>query len=449
MAVCLRKLILACSAGIAMLLVNPPAGAVSNNFKAAGDIYFSGETEAGIAMIDNARAPAALFPCINCHGERAQGRKEAGVVAPNISLHQLLRAYRADMRGGSPRAPYNAMTFRRVLADGVNSNGKSLDSKMPRYVLTDQEADSLFLFLGMLHELPVQGVSENIIRVGVRLPKDETLSKALRATVKIYSEKLNTSRGIYNRSLEFIELKEDGNIEPVFCVVDLDLAYQAATASGKIEISVFSKLSAVNRGYALYRHPFEYTQMSEQLAEQQSWKLVPVTADNIVRQLVDHEKPDRHPAKLTVLQVDSRGVDVPAFFKLLQSRGVHKKVLLMNYSVSPLDPSIKKYPGDVFVLRPPGLESVSDYGRTTLINYLDFDHSGRLQTNQIPARLWALAALSLLTHSLENAGDDLTEDRFEKALQQQIDFDSSFGPSLSYSASKRVGNLGILAVKQN
>ena len=331
----------------------------------------------------------------------------------------------------------------------MDSDGNLLDSRMPRYRLTEQETDSLFAFLGDMNEISADGVSENSIRIGVRLPNNDALSAVMQAIVNNYSDELNATQGIYNRKIQFIEMRDDEKSQPVFCVVDLSLEFQAMNKSGKIEIAVFSKQVSDIKQYALYQHPFAYAQMSDALADRESWQLVPVTTSNLEKQIVSLNTPDAHSGRWTVLQVDTRSIEIPGFFKLLQAHGRHHKILLMNYAQSTIDPLIKKYPGDVFLLRPPGLESVSKSGRKAITSYLDFDESGQLSSKHLPAQLWTLAALSLLASSLEIAGDNLTEDRFEKALQRQIDFDSSFGPRLSYSASKRVGNLGITAVKQN
>jgi len=445
------KLVIACMMISVCLTGNVFAIADSPQLEIARKIYFSGDSQAGLVTIEGtqAQAPAALFPCVNCHGDRAQGKKETGVVAPDINLHQLQRAYRRDLHGGSRRQPYTSRTFRRVLVEGINSDGNLLDSSMPRYRLTEQETDSLFAFLGNVHETPVRGVSENSIRVGVRLPKNDALSSVMRATVKIYSDKLSATQGIYNRKIQFIEMEDGKQSQPVFCVVDLSLLFQAVNKSENIEISVFSKKASNIKQYALYQHPFSYAQMSDLVADQESWKLISVNSDNLEKQILRLNKSDAHSGSWTVLQVDTRSIEITELFKLLETHERHHKILLMNYAQSAIDPLIKNYPGDVFLLRPPGLESVSKSGRTAIISYLEFDQASQISSRHLPAQLWTLAALSLLTDSLEIAGDSLTEDRFEKALQQQIDFDSSFGPRLSYSASKRVGNSGILAVKQN
>ena len=445
------KLVVACTIVLASLFIKTLAAADSSRIEIARKVYYGGESEAGLVTIEGTRAqaPAALFPCVNCHGERAQGKKETGVVAPDINLHQLQRAYRRDLLGGSPRLPYDSRTFRRALVDGIDSDGNSMDSSMPRYRLTEQETDSLFAFLGDLREISAHGVSENIIRVGIRLPKNSSLSTAMRTAVKSYSNELNATLGIYNRKLQFIEIIDDEKSLPVFCVIDLSLAYHANHTGEKIEISVFSKKTPGIKQYALYQHPFGYAQMSHRVAEQESWQLVPVNKGNLEKQIARLKMNDAPSAKWIVLQVDSRSIDMPVLFDQLEADGRHHRILLMNYMHATNDSLINKYPGDVYSLRPPGLESVPISGQSVLVNYLKFDEPGQSSSKHLPAQLWTLAALSLLANSLEIAGDDITEARFEKALQQQVDFDTLFGPRLSYSASKRVGNPGVQVVKQN
>jgi len=47
-----------------------------------------------------------------------------------------------------------------------------------------------------------------------------------------------------------------------------------------------------------------------------------------------------------------------------------------------------------------------------------------------------------LTATLQTVGKNLTQERFEQELQSHLDLNTVFGPKLSYSASRRVGNIG-------
>lgn len=415
----------------------------------ATGIYFDGKSQSGRVTIEGSEAPAELFPCVNCHGERAEGKREGGIMTPNITRHQLQQNFRRGLQAGNRRAAFDADTFMRALVEGISPDGSPLDSRMPRYQLTKRETDSLFEFLGEINKIHPKGVNENAIRVGIRLPQNRELSTAMDTIVQAYGEKINSGHGIYGRKLHFVDSSDAEISGPVFCILDLSLDHDPADVQEDILISVFSKNSGADNQYALYQHPLGYARQSTELAVRESWQLIPITENNFQDLIINHTRSNFHAENWPVFQVDARRVDVPAFFRLLNTQGRVEKVLLMN-QMEPVDhPLIKQYPGDVYVLQPPGPESVSPTGRSELIELIESNDPDNRVSDYLPAKLWALAALSLLTESLESAGHDLTGSRFEKALQQQVDFDNPFGPRLSYSATKRIGSMGIQAVKLN
>jgi hypothetical protein len=122
---------------------------------------------------------------------------------------------------------------------------------------------------------------------------------------------------------------------------------------------------------------------------------------------------------------------------LLNNQGIGNSILTLSPVVGELT---KKYQNKVFGLQPPGPESVSETGQRAVFDYIDKDQ-GEL-VKHLSQRLWTLSLLEMLTVTLQAVGKDITQQRFERVLQSHVDLDTIFGPRLSYSGSRRVGNIG-------
>lgn len=112
------------------------------------------------------RLPPSFAACAGCHGMLAGGGGEGGVKAPAIGWAMLTAA-----RSGAP-AYAGAAEMRRAIAAGVGRSGRALDAAMPRFRLTDAEADALLDYLrraGTPEDQP-RGVDAATIVLGTVLP---------------------------------------------------------------------------------------------------------------------------------------------------------------------------------------------------------------------------------------------------------------------------------------
>lgn len=109
--------------------------------------------------------PAALLPCVNCHGPDGRGRSEGGVRPADISPAALLRPLRDERR---QRPAYDASRLRRAITLGLDAGGQPLDSAMPRYALSLADADDLLAYLARLDQRREPGVTSDRLRIGVR-----------------------------------------------------------------------------------------------------------------------------------------------------------------------------------------------------------------------------------------------------------------------------------------
>ncbi|GMV31296.1 MAG: hypothetical protein AMXMBFR59_34210 [Rhodanobacteraceae bacterium] len=109
--------------------------------------------------------PAALLPCVNCHGPDGRGRSEGGVRPADISPAALLRPLRDERR---QRPAYDASRLRRAITLGLDAGGQPLDAAMPRYALSLADADDLLAYLARLDQRHEPGVTSDRLRIGVR-----------------------------------------------------------------------------------------------------------------------------------------------------------------------------------------------------------------------------------------------------------------------------------------
>ena len=99
------------------------------------------------AVLLSGPTPGTALPCASCHGPDGAGRREGGIEAPDVRAGALAQLRQVGRR---TRPAYTAATLRRAVTLGVDSGGQPLDSVMPRYRLSDADADDLVAWLGRL-----------------------------------------------------------------------------------------------------------------------------------------------------------------------------------------------------------------------------------------------------------------------------------------------------------
>jgi hypothetical protein len=397
------------------------------NIETGRNVYLFGKTDAGKAKIagSGGEAPAEFFACANCHGERAEGKKETGIIAPTITWQQLQRAYRRDLDGGRQRKPYDFESFKRVITQGTTSDWNTLSHVMPRYRLTDVEIKSLVLYLQQIGDEMVTGVTDNVIRIGIRLPADPEVATVIQQTLQIYQDKLNTTHGIYRRLLEFVDVTGESIDLDVFCMLDLSLQHRHKIDGDKIELAVFSSLQESDSQYALYQHPLAYSTVAAEVVQRFGQRLV--TVDQMQGSV----------AKTDIIVHTPDDGSLAELLLLLNNQGIGNSILTLSPVVGELT---KKYQNKVFGLQPPGPESVSETGQRAVFDYIKRDQTEPVK--HLSQRLWTLSLLEMLTVTLQAVGKDITQQRFERVLQSHVDLDTIYGPRLSFSGSRRVGNIG-------
>ncbi|WP_257385304.1 c-type cytochrome [Tahibacter caeni] len=153
----------------ALLAVLPALQGSAGSADGGERIFREGVSPRGTPLVATVGAgdavPAALLPCVNCHGPDGRGRREGGVRPADISPAALLRPLRDERR---QRPAYDAARLRRAITMGLDAGGQPLDAAMPRYALSLADADDLLAYLARLDQRHEAGVAPDRLRIGVR-----------------------------------------------------------------------------------------------------------------------------------------------------------------------------------------------------------------------------------------------------------------------------------------
>ena len=149
--------------------------------------------------------PGKTFPCESCHGSDGRGRPEGGVVPADITWSRLTTPMVSI--GGTERArsAYTGDLIGRAVTGGLNADGATLDSTMPRFEIHQDDLSDLLSYLRRIEQDLDSGLTEQSIALGTIVPTGATpdaLGPVIAAVLKGYAQDINERGGIYNRRLE-------------------------------------------------------------------------------------------------------------------------------------------------------------------------------------------------------------------------------------------------------
>jgi ABC-type branched-subunit amino acid transport system substrate-binding protein len=173
------------------------------------EIYVNGVDASGaqIKCVTGEQAtevPAAILKCVSCHGKDGRGKPEAGIFPSNIRWSELAKPYSLTTQSGRKRPPYSERLLVRAVTMGLDAGGNRLQTTMPRYHLSHQQATDLVAYLKELDQEQDPGVTDDAIVLGVVLPPESTsagMNRAVRETLTAAFDALNREGGVYGRKL--------------------------------------------------------------------------------------------------------------------------------------------------------------------------------------------------------------------------------------------------------
>jgi len=131
------------------------------------------------------------FNCQTCHRRSGLGSFEGDVVASMVTAAAL---YEDKTSGPRKRRAYTDETLARALRDGVDSDGQPFDPIMPRYELTDVEAEGLIAYLRTLSAQVSPGVTEEQLHLATVITGDIDAGPMLDVLQTFFDEKNNQRR---------------------------------------------------------------------------------------------------------------------------------------------------------------------------------------------------------------------------------------------------------------
>ena len=165
-------------------------------------IYREGTLASGEPLRSLGAAQMALSgkdaACVTCHRRSGYGSAEGRFVVRPITGPALLQTQHLPVHsprirarlGTSPRPPYDEALLARAIRSGVDAAGKPLDPVMPRYALSDREAQAVSAYLFSLSANPSPGVDDKeihfatVIQSGVAPARKRAMLDVMNAFVK-------------------------------------------------------------------------------------------------------------------------------------------------------------------------------------------------------------------------------------------------------------------------
>lgn len=194
---------------------SPFAATISNNVtnKIGKSIYLTGIGNDGntITAISaaNTKLEGAKASCANCHRRSGFGSSEGGLLIPSITGNSLFNSrefqYRELKKSSRPitRKSYNKASLKRAIQSGIDSNGRKLNSLMPRYNMNESDMNDLISYLSSLSVNPASGVNSKTIHLATIVTPDvsDKRKSAMLVVLQTYADAINAgTRGEKRRA---------------------------------------------------------------------------------------------------------------------------------------------------------------------------------------------------------------------------------------------------------
>jgi hypothetical protein len=176
------RLLLAAAALLLVAAVSAPEGEMLYN--SGGQMEF---LEDGQAIKGKAAA------CVNCHQHPLDGATEGGVLAPALAWSRM-----TNRIGDTP----SQAAFLRAVNDGIGFDGRPLHRLMPRYRLSDVDANALVAYLQRSDLLP--GLTTQQVTLATTRPADPRLRPAADKAIAALETEIaavNAAHAIHGRKL--------------------------------------------------------------------------------------------------------------------------------------------------------------------------------------------------------------------------------------------------------
>jgi mono/diheme cytochrome c family protein len=171
-------------------LASPRSAAAVPVDRGGEGIYLRGVLESGAPLEGKREAgmvtTGADAACVNCHQRSGLGSVEGRLSIPPVAGEYLFQP--RTQEGGAPalpyvesrrgnRDPYTDATLARAIREGVDSQGRPLNSLMPRFALDDGDMAALIAYLKSLGARKIPGVTDTLLHFATVVTPDADPAK--------------------------------------------------------------------------------------------------------------------------------------------------------------------------------------------------------------------------------------------------------------------------------
>lgn len=414
---------------------------------------------------DAARTQSAVrYACANCHGHDGVPRIEGGVAVPSIQPHALHAASVGDNGTGRKRPAYDRASLLRAITMGVDSGGNSLNVLMPRFNLSERDADDLLAWLTTLGSSAVPGVDDTTVRIAVPAGASPQ-HRAVVETVTAFAAETNRHGGIYGRTIEVVTLPDAAG-KPVFGVVaTMGSAGDALPATlpvfGAIHEETLFDPPSGNRVFQLL--PSQASQLRVAVDDHCVTRSHGAATFHLVLERVQDEDRWQRVLGLQLARVPGatlRVIDPTGIAALPEDAVVlvagspaHKSAVLRTlagrrigavYATHRFEPgTLEQLPAEFLaqlrLLLPIPIPAEDD---PRLATFRDFLARHQLSETHIPQRIMALAACFAFGECLRRCGTRVTTERVVEEALKLYQYRPSLFPPITWTLEQRVGAIG-------
>ena len=463
-------------------------------------IYFDGTSPSGaeitaVVGTEGVTLPASAVPCASCHGSDGLGRREGGVIPPDIRWSEMTKVYGHVHEDGRKHQAFDEISVARVIRTGLDPDFNKLDKSMPLYDMSVEDMNSLIAYLRFLEHDRDPGIDKDRIQVGTLLPLQGPrgeLGQAMAQAMLAYFKEVNQRGGVFGRKLELLAIPYGDSAEStldnlraafeqegVFALVG---AYTVGMDEQILELLREQKMPMIgpftlNPGDAFINEDVFYiypgfAEQAQALAEQAiaqmkgaAGNLVLVgpeaaDVDGLIAAVEDRFPQDKK-FEARSLRYPRGKLDATALAADLQQSDAVLFLGVQDELVAMLDALVEHehYPG-IFALSafvpqlygaPEAFNERIYLGYPTLSR--DVSAAGRaeyqrlaelhaLPPGHLQAQVAALAAAKLLEEGLRGAGRTLDRARLVEAIEALYRYDTGLTPPLTYGPNRRIGAMG-------
>jgi ABC-type branched-subunit amino acid transport system substrate-binding protein len=463
-------------------------------------IYFEGSSPSGgeisaIVGTEGVSLPATAVPCASCHGSDGLGRREGGVIPPDLRWSELTKVYGHVHEDGRKHQAFDEMSLARLIRSGLDPDFNKLDKSMPLYTMSVEDMDNLIAYLRFIEHDWDPGIGKNSIQVGTLLPLQGPrgeLGQAMAQVMLAYFKEVNQRGGVFGRKLELLAIPYGSSAEStldnlraafeqegVFALVG---AYTIGMDEQILELLREQKMPMIgpftqNPGDAFINEDVFYiypgfAEQAQALAEQAiaqmkggKAKLALVgpegaDVDGLIAAVEDRFPQDRTFESRTLryprgkldaiaLATDLKGSDAVLFLGVqdelvaLLDAWVNSEHYPGIFALSAFAPQLYEAPEAfnqrIYLAYPTLSTDVSAAGRA---EYQRLAQLHALPPGHLQGQVAALAAVKLLEEGLRGAGHALDRARLVEAIEALYRYDTGLTPPLTYGPNRRIGAMG-------